>query len=446
MSNQETPWAKIGLFTAFVVALLVAYLYTQTDFFLSEEEKKKKADEEKKAADALKAAADALKNAAGTVTAETKPAAKPAITPNTSGNPDLTGKPDIAKALNETTGGTTDHPADQHDTPVNGSVPSTTSQPPAGTAGTAGTTGGTALDNKPADAPLGGVAPAGSLGTSTPLAGTGVDVNGATLATPAPRVSTIEFVKDTTNGIRQGDDSRTFQISEVVVNAKDSVGNILKLTKDDYESVSLSSAYPNGQFPASMAVDGILQTASANYWNFSHTYGEDPVQKLTLKLKDPRDITRVIIYNRQDCCQERLRDVKVNMLDINGSVITSFTLTARGVQAFTISGGLSSNYDLPVPDNLKGFKCVNESLPPVRLGSDGIVQCLSANGPRGQCAWPNANGAWRGKATCSATLDAASDWYLMLNPGSCSYLNAPSGDPGYNDHWCQTARAGLTPP
>ncbi len=59
-------------------------------------------------------------------------------------------------------------------------------------------------------------------------------------------------------------------------------------------------AYP--QHPASNAIDGRLDTTTATWENT-----QDPFLSLTLPAA--REVRRVVIFNRADCCQDRLRDL-----------------------------------------------------------------------------------------------------------------------------------------
>ncbi|GLC40903.1 hypothetical protein PLESTM_001124300 [Pleodorina starrii] len=59
-----------------------------------------------------------------------------------------------------------------------------------------------------------------------------------------------------------------------------------------------SSNYIN-MFPASNAVDG-------NTSSFMHTAFEDAAKWLSIDLGSVMNVTRIVLWNRQDCCQERL--------------------------------------------------------------------------------------------------------------------------------------------
>ncbi|GLC75096.1 hypothetical protein PLESTF_001593500 [Pleodorina starrii] len=64
-----------------------------------------------------------------------------------------------------------------------------------------------------------------------------------------------------------------------------------------------SSVYLN-QFPASFAVDGIMTT-------YTHTNDEDSAKWLSIDLGSVMKVTRIVLWNRQDCCQERLLNAEV---------------------------------------------------------------------------------------------------------------------------------------
>jgi hypothetical protein len=88
---------------------------------------------------------------------------------------------------------------------------------------------------------------------------------------------------------------------------------------------SQSSGWNGDQFPASMAIDG-------NFFDFSHTSGNDPAPTWQLTFDDVFAIDAVKLTNRRDCCQSRLRDITVSILDIDGvEVFTSELLNPEDV-------------------------------------------------------------------------------------------------------------------
>ncbi|GLC49965.1 hypothetical protein PLESTB_000327800 [Pleodorina starrii] len=73
----------------------------------------------------------------------------------------------------------------------------------------------------------------------------------------------------------------------------------LALGKTSYAS----SNYIN-IFPASYAVDGNMDT-------FMHTAFEDSAKWLSIDLGSVMKVTRIVLWNRQDCCPERLANAEV---------------------------------------------------------------------------------------------------------------------------------------
>ena len=75
---------------------------------------------------------------------------------------------------------------------------------------------------------------------------------------------------------------------------------------------SQTSDFGVGQFPASLGNDG-------NPGNFTHTLAnaeittEPPVAIWEIDLLEPVEISRIVVHNRDSCCQSRLRDIIVSI-------------------------------------------------------------------------------------------------------------------------------------
>ncbi|MFP6738595.1 MAG: discoidin domain-containing protein, partial [Planctomycetota bacterium] len=70
-----------------------------------------------------------------------------------------------------------------------------------------------------------------------------------------------------------------------------------------------SSEYNNGQFPASLGIDG-------NLGNFTHTgAGQNLPSTWELDLRAEYLISSIVLYNRRGCCPSRFRDLTVLVLD-----------------------------------------------------------------------------------------------------------------------------------
>ena len=92
------------------------------------------------------------------------------------------------------------------------------------------------------------------------------------------------------------------------------------------KQVSMSSFYTaNNSFPGKNLVDGNLN-------NFAHTSCSDKGW-MKIDLESTVAIARITVYNRVDCCKDRLRGTTVQVLDASGSpVYTSPGLTNAGKQ------------------------------------------------------------------------------------------------------------------
>ncbi len=87
------------------------------------------------------------------------------------------------------------------------------------------------------------------------------------------------------------------------------------------KTAAQSSEYPG--YPASLAVDGVTPSAVAG--NFSHTaYQAQPWWRVDLGAS--QEIGQVVLWNRGDCCADRLRDFTVSLSEdgVNWSTTRSF--------------------------------------------------------------------------------------------------------------------------
>jgi hypothetical protein len=117
-----------------------------------------------------------------------------------------------------------------------------------------------------------------------------------TPTTPAPVVEKYRYVRI----IRDKDgDNHWMNLAEVEVF---SGGTNVASGK----TVTASSKYENSdQFPHANLVDG-------NKTNFAHTNNES-VEWFLIDLGQDYDIEKVVITNRTDCCQDRLRNTKIQL-------------------------------------------------------------------------------------------------------------------------------------
>jgi hypothetical protein len=98
--------------------------------------------------------------------------------------------------------------------------------------------------------------------------------------------------------------------------------------------VAKSSGWAGDMFPGANLVDG-------NVDNFAHTSGnagESPWMRIDLG--GPVQVSRIIVFNRVDCCQNRLVGALVQLLDADQQVVfSSQPLTAQMQQTVVVSAG-----------------------------------------------------------------------------------------------------------
>jgi hypothetical protein len=67
-----------------------------------------------------------------------------------------------------------------------------------------------------------------------------------------------------------------------------------------------------------------------------HPHGRSD-QWFQVQLDKPTSISSIKIYNRGDCCQDRMAGNKIYLLDVNQNILwTSQALTAAPVQTVTV--------------------------------------------------------------------------------------------------------------
>ncbi|OYV74866.1 MAG: hypothetical protein B7Z66_15020 [Chromatiales bacterium 21-64-14] len=100
------------------------------------------------------------------------------------------------------------------------------------------------------------------------------------------------------------------------------------------KTVTKSSGWQGDQFPGTNLVDGNLN-------NFAHTSGntgESPWMKIDLGA--PVEVSRIVVFNRVDCCHNRIVGALVQLLDAGQRVVfTSQPLTSAMRQTIEVSMG-----------------------------------------------------------------------------------------------------------
>ncbi|KAH9491432.1 hypothetical protein Btru_032161 [Bulinus truncatus] len=85
-----------------------------------------------------------------------------------------------------------------------------------------------------------------------------------------------------------------------------------------------------GRYMASLAVDGNTN-GQFQYNSCTHTEGHDASPAWTLVLDTPKKISRFVLYNRQDCCIERLTQFKLQAMGSSGDVVFAYNVSSLGV-------------------------------------------------------------------------------------------------------------------
>ena len=144
----------------------------------------------------------------------------------------------------------------------------------------------------------------------------------------------IKYIKlEKTRGSGWADADLSFQLSEIniIINIKSTPPTRKKLNKDDIETAiftpsPVSKDYPE-LFPALNAFDGNTNTfvhTAHNWWNAVKT-----IEYKLLNTYDFNDIATLEVINRKDCCQNRLNNVVLFLLNEKKDVIAQYTLTGE---------------------------------------------------------------------------------------------------------------------
>ena len=140
-------------------------------------------------------------------------------------------------------------------------------------------------------------------------------------------------------------DERTFSVGELVVIVDDMKGGERTLTADDYSDASM---YPNQGYAvaggeAKWAIDGVIPSNNTNeigYNRMAHTdIDENNKASIRFTLKAPQIVKRIKVYNRADCCQNRLDGVILSLYNTKGEILFRTTLVGT-------SSELENDFDL----------------------------------------------------------------------------------------------------
>jgi len=119
-----------------------------------------------------------------------------------------------------------------------------------------------------------------------------------------PNVSSVKIV---------GRDNTSVELAMVEVEGFRALESLIT----DVATVTQSSTY-QGNYPAERAIDNQVNT-------FSHTYSGD-AEWWKVDLGFVATVSKVFVYNRHDCCAERLDNAKVLLLDAAGNKLSELTI------------------------------------------------------------------------------------------------------------------------
>ena len=149
----------------------------------------------------------------------------------------------------------------------------------------------------------------------------------AAVLTQAPILSNVKQIKIINKNSRVSD--KYIQISQLavysIINGKET--NIATLGK-----ATASSQY-NGATPVK-AIDGTIQMK--NYPSIYHSGASNKDESWTLELDKPYDISKIVYYNRKDCCKHRANGLHLQIYSTTSSSIPILTYELNGedIQTF----------------------------------------------------------------------------------------------------------------
>lgn len=191
--------------------------------------------------------------------------------------------------------------------------------------------------------------------------------------------------------------------------------------------VTKSSGFQGDIFPSG----NFVNQRGSKYYNFVHTSCED-VPWIEVDLGSTMRIHKIVVWNRQDCCQGRIQGTVLSVLNEEKEKVYIANPIRTTNQSYTWmppNGEVMVDKD-PVRSQ-KGFtptdwKCVGEFGAPMKRNEDGEIECMSYNAR--DCLW---------SGSCSQTLANANRG--AIQPLVCGADHARKwGGPGYDNegHWC----------
>ncbi len=139
-----------------------------------------------------------------------------------------------------------------------------------------------------------------------------VSLTGSTILGRKVRISRAADTALAATGGQGGDEERyVLGVANVAINGVPTLSNLARTGIPAPTAVQTTT---NGAFAAGLAIDG-------NLTNFTHTLSTDLSSTWTLNLNRMAAIHRVDIHNRENCCLERLRDIRVTLLAADGTTV-----------------------------------------------------------------------------------------------------------------------------
>lgn len=95
---------------------------------------------------------------------------------------------------------------------------------------------------------------------------------------------------------------------------------LINIAANGGASTASQSTTLNASFPATRAIDGVTTGVNPD---ITHTSASDPSPFWMVNLGVSIPVDSVAIWNRTDCCGGRLSDLKIELLDHNGAVVST---------------------------------------------------------------------------------------------------------------------------
>ena len=177
------------------------------------------------------------------------------------------------------------------------------------------------------------------------------------------------------------------------------------------QATSQSSTYANGS--ASYAVDGNLQGSSPWRADLQHTSVEDEPW-WEVDLGQQADIEELVIYNRSDCCTNRLKDfyVFVSNQEIDPTLTLADLLNMPGISSNFIAGEAGATINIPLTETGRyvRIQLTSRNLP-LHVAEVQVLGCYT------QASTNRFLAANQGLTFDSATSDQV-QMYVVPNPAS----------------------------